>query len=106
MPLDSLVPADHWIGHCDVYVSRIPWRNKDSNYLPLHFIPRGKPPHIEISRKDYLEFEGVLGEGTVKPFCPVQAEMDSAQPFVIYLDYISNDLTGTEIDHARIRLPQ
>lgn len=68
--------------------------------------PRGKPPHIEISRKDYLEFEGVLGEGTVKPFCPVQAEMDSAQPFVIYLDYISNDLTGTEIDHARIRLPQ
>lgn len=102
VPLDSLIPADHWIRHYDVYVSRIPWRNVDSNYLPLHFIPRGKPPHIEISRKDYLELEGMLG---VKPFCPVQADMDSAQPFVIYLDYIRNDLTGKEIDHARIRLP-
>ncbi len=104
VPVDSLVPVEHWIRHYDVYVSRIPWRNEDSNYLPLHFIPRGKPPHIEISREDYLEFEGVLGEGT-KPFCPIQADMDSGHPFVLYLDYISNDLTGTGIDHARIRLP-
>jgi hypothetical protein len=59
----------------------------------------------EQSRKDYLEFEGVPGEGTIKPFCPMQADMDSGLPFVLYLDYISNDLTGTEIDHARIRLP-
>ena len=105
LPVDSLVPADHWIRHYDVYVSRIPWRNEDSNYLPLHFIPRGKLPHIEICRDDGLEFEGVLGEGTVKPFCPVQADMDSGLPFVLYLDYISNDLTGTGMDHARIRLP-
>lgn len=104
VPLDSRIPANHWIRHYDVYVSRIPWRNEDSNYLPLHFVPRGNLPHIEISRADYLEFEGVL-VNTTKPFCPVQADMDSAQPFVIYLDYIDHDLTGTGIDHARIRLP-
>lgn len=104
VPLDSLIPADHWIRHYDVYVSRIPWRNEDSNYLPLHFVPRSEAPHIAISREYYLEFEGVLN--TTKPFCPVQADVDSAQPFVIYLDYIDHDLTGTGIDHARIRLPQ
>ena len=105
VPLDSLISADHWIRHYDVYVSRIPWRNEDSNYLPLHFIPRGKPPHIVISREDFLELEIVSGEGTVKPFCPVQADMDSAQPFVIYLDYIDGDFTDIGIDHARICLP-
>lgn len=105
VPVDSLVPADHWIRHYDAYVSRIPWRNEDSNYLPLHFIPRGKPPHIELSRNDSLEFEGALSQRTAKPFCPTQADMDSALPFVLYLDYISSDLTGTGVDHARIRLP-
>ena len=108
--IDSSVPTNSWVRHYDVYASRIPWRNVDSNYLPLHFIPHDHVPHIAIRhsgslvyRSDYLDFVGVLRD-TVKPFCPEQADIDSGKPFVIYLDYISSDLTGEGIDHAEIRL--
>jgi hypothetical protein len=108
--IDSSIPTNSWIRYYDVYASRIPWRNVDSNYLPLHFIPRGHVPHLVIRpalsphyRSDILDFVGVLGD-TIKPFCPRQADIDSGKPFIIYLDYISSDLTGQGIDHAEIKL--
>ena len=108
--IDSSIPTNSWIRYYDVYASRIPWRNVDSNYLPLHFIPRGHVPHLVIRqsirphyRSDILDFVGVLGD-TIKPFCPRQADIDSGKPFIIYLDYIRSDLTGQGIDQAEIKL--
>jgi hypothetical protein len=103
--IDPQIPQDHWIRQYDVFASRIPWSNSNSNYLPLHFIPRGAHSHRTLDREDYLEFSGVLGD-TIKPFCPTQSSFDSGLPFVIYLDYISSDLTGKAPVHAEIHLPQ
>ena len=101
--IDSQIPAEHWIRHYDVYASRIPWSNADSNYLPLHFIPRGPKPQKTLGREDYLQFTGV-GGNTIKPFCPKQISIDSGLPFITYLDYISSDVTAKTLEHPEIHL--
>jgi hypothetical protein len=99
--VDADIPQDHWIRSYDVYVSQIPWRNADSNYLSLQFIPRGPRLSKRLGRQDYLDFTGVLG-ASIKPFCPSQSSIDSGLPFVIYLDYLSADVTGKTLDRAEI----
>jgi hypothetical protein len=95
------IPSDHWIRSYDVYVSRVPWRNADSNYLPLQFIPRATKPSRPLGRDDYLEFTGAEAD-SIKPFLPTQSSIDSGLPFIIYLDYISADVTGKILEHPAI----
>ena len=99
--IDARIPQESWVRSYDVYVSRIPWSNADSNYLPLHFVPRDSRRSRLVA--DYLDLYGVWKD-TIKPFCPSQKDIDSGRPFVVYLDFISSDLTGVApIEHAEIR---
>ena len=107
--IDSSMPANSWIRYYDVYASRIPWRNVDSNYLPLHFILRDHVPHHVLRRSirthyrsDILDFVGALWD-TVEPFCPRQADIDSGNLHYLFGLHQDN-LTGQGMDQPEIKL--
>jgi hypothetical protein len=88
--LKDTVPQDHWTRHFDIYIGQIPWRNIDSNYLPLYFFPKDSA----TVPFDPLRYVHLANVDECKPFNATEEMLASHKPFVIYLDYISQDMTA------------
>jgi len=91
--IKDTVPQDHWTRRFDIYIGQIPWRNIDSNYLPLYFFPKdsGTVPF------DPLRYVHLANGDVCKPFNATEEVLASHKPFVIYLDYNARDMTAKSI---------